>query len=114
MTIERFEKGSRMSQAVVHGNTVYLAGQIGEGPDMTRQTQSMLAEVDRLLASVGSSKSSILSAQIWVSDMGDVDAMNNVWDAWIDVQNPPARACVESKLVSPDFLVEVMIIAAKE
>lgn len=114
MTIERFEKGSRMSQAVVHGNTVYLAGQIGEGPDMTRQTQSMLAEVDRLLASVGSSKSSILSAQIWVADMGNVDAMNNVWDAWIDVQNPPARACVESKLVSPEFLVEVMIIAAKE
>lgn len=114
MTIERFEKGSRMSQAVVHGNTVYLAGQVGEGPDMESQTRSMLAEVDRLLASAGSSKSDILSAQIWVADMADVGAMNTVWDAWIDPQNPPARACVESKLVLPEFLVEVMIVAAKK
>ncbi|WP_299472584.1 RidA family protein [uncultured Roseibium sp.] len=114
MTIERLEKGSRMSQAVVHGNTVYLAGQVGEGPDMESQTRSMLAEVDRLLASAGSSKSDILSAQIWVADMADVGAMNTVWDAWIDPQNPPARACVESKLVLPEFLVEVMIVAAKK
>lgn len=113
MTIERLEKGSRMSQAVIHGDTIYLAGQIGEGPDMESQTRSMLAEVDRLLASAGSNKSNILSAQIWVADMAGVNDMNKVWDAWIDPADPPARACVESKLVAPEFLVEVMIIAAK-
>ncbi|MEP3431533.1 MAG: RidA family protein [Roseibium sp.] len=113
MTIKRLEKSARMSQVVVHGDTIYLAGQIGEGPDMESQTKSMLSEVDRLLASVGSSKSNILSAQIWVADMADVDDMNKVWDAWIDPENQPARACVESKLVLPEFLVEVMIIAAK-
>ena len=114
MTLERLEKGSRMSQVVIHGDTIYLAGQIGEGPDMESQTRSMLSEVDRLLASAGSSKSRILSAQIWVADMADVDAMNKVWDAWIDPENPPARACVESKLVLPEFLVEIMVVAAKE
>ena len=103
-----------MSQVVIHGDTIYLAGQIGEGPDMESQTRSMLSEVDRLLASAGSSKSRILSAQIWVADMADVDAMNKVWDAWIDPENPPARACVESKLVLPEFLVEIMVVAAKE
>lgn len=113
MTIKRLEKSTRMSQVVVHGDTIYLAGQIGEGPDMESQTKSMLSEVDRLLVSVGSTKSSILSAQIWLADMAEVDDMNKVWDAWIDPENPPARACVESKLVLPEFLVEVMIIAAK-
>lgn len=103
-----------MSQVAIHGDTIYLAGQIGEGPDMDSQTRSMLSEVDRLLASAGSSKSRILSAQIWVADMADVDAMNKVWDAWIDPENPPARACVESKLVLPEFLVEIMVVAAKE
>lgn len=113
MTIERLEKSGRMSQTVVHGDTIYLAGQIGEGPDMESQTRSMLAEVDRLLTSAGSSKSNILSAQIWVGDMAGVDDMNKVWDEWIDPANPPARACVESRLVAPEFLVEVMIVAAR-
>ncbi len=113
MTIQRTEIGSRMSQTVTHGDTIYLAGQVGEGPDMTSQTQTMLAEVDRLLASVGSSKSHILSATIWVADMAEVDDMNTVWDAWIDPANPPARACVQSAMVAPEYLVEVMIIAAK-
>ncbi len=113
MTITRTELSARMSQAVVYGDTIYLAGQVGDGPDMTSQTQHMLSEVDRLLASVGSNKSHILSATIWVADMEQVDDMNTVWDAWIDPKNPPARACVESRLVAPEFLVEVMVIAAK-
>jgi enamine deaminase RidA (YjgF/YER057c/UK114 family) len=113
MTITRSELSSRMSQTVVHGDTIYLAGQIGEGTGVTAQTQDMLSEVDRLLASVGSSKSHILSATIWMADMQMVDEMNVVWDGWIDLANPPARACVESRLVAPEFLVEVMIIAAR-
>ncbi|MEP2716929.1 RidA family protein [Pseudophaeobacter sp.] len=112
MTITRSELSNRMSQTVVHGDTIYLAGQIGEGNGVTAQTQDMLSEVDRLLASVGSSKSHILSATIWVADMQQVDEMNVVWDGWIDPANPPARACVESRLVAPEFLVEIMIIAA--
>ncbi|SLN34067.1 Enamine/imine deaminase [Roseovarius albus] len=113
MKITRTEKSTRMSQVVVHGDTIYLAGQVGEGPDMSAQTQHMLSEVDRLLATVGSDKSHILSATIWVADMAQVDDMNAVWEAWIDPKNPPARACVESRLVAPEFLVEVMVIAAK-
>ncbi len=113
MTIERKELDSRMSQIVTHGDMIYLAGQVGDGPDVTAQTKSMLGEVDRLLAEAGSSKSNILQAQIWLSDIETVGEMNAVWDAWIDPKNPPARACVESKLVTPDFLVEVMIVAVK-
>ncbi len=113
MSITRSELSSRMSQAVVHGDTIYLAGQVGTGADVTVQTIDMLSEVDRLLASVGSSKSHILSATIWIADLAHVSDMNAVWDDWIDPANPPARACVESRLVAPEYLVEVMIIAAK-
>ncbi len=113
MTVTRTELSARMSQTVVHGDTIYLAGQIGEGADVAAQTTDMLAHVDRLLANAGSNKSLILSATIWMADMAQVDEMNTVWDAWIDPANPPARACVESRLVTPDFLVEVMITAAK-
>ncbi len=113
MTIVRSEPSSRMSQSVVHGDTIYLAGQVGTGADVTAQTKDMLGQVDRLLAAAGSSKSHILSATIWMADMDQVGDMNAVWDAWIDPSNPPARACVESRLVTPEYLVEVMIIAAK-
>ncbi|MEM5502658.1 RidA family protein [Ahrensia kielensis] len=113
MSITRTEIGSRMSQTVTHGDTIYLAGQVGEGADITAQTKDMLANVDRLLESVGSSKSHILSATIWMANMGDVAGMNAVWDAWVDPKNPPARACIESRLVTSDYMVEVMIIAAK-
>ncbi|MEM5503006.1 RidA family protein [Ahrensia kielensis] len=113
MSITRTEIGSRMSQTVTHGDTIYLAGQVGEGADITAQTKDMLANVDRLLESVGSSKSHILSATIWMANMGDVAGMNAVWDAWVDPKNTPARACIESRLVTSDYIVEVMIIAAK-
>lgn len=113
MSITRTEIGSRMSQTVTHGDTIYLAGQVGKGADITAQTKDMLANVDRLLESVGSSKSHILSATIWMVNMGDVAGMNAVWDAWVDPKNPPARACIESRLVTSDYMVEVMIIAAK-
>jgi len=113
MKIERMELSGRMSQAVRHGDTIYLAGQVGHGTNVTAQTTDMLAHVDRLLAANGSNKSHILSATIWIADMSGVAEMNAVWDAWIDPSNPPARACVESRLVTPDYLVEVMIIAAR-
>jgi enamine deaminase RidA (YjgF/YER057c/UK114 family) len=113
MTIKRSEPDNRMSQTVVYGDMIYLAGQIGTGANVTAQTKDMLAEVDRLLADAGSSKSQILSATIWLADIATISEMNAVWDAWIDPANPPARACVEARLATPEFLVEVMITAAK-
>ena len=112
MTITRIEPGPRMSQAVVHNNTVYLAGQVGHGDSVTEQTKDALAQVERLLAEVGSAKEKILSATIWLADMADFAEMNAVWDAWVDPANPPTRACGEARLATPDYHVEVMVIAA--
>ena len=113
MTIRRIEPGKRMSGAVVHGNTAYLAGQVGSlGDDVAAQTRGALAEIDRLLKAAGSDKSKILSATIWLADIADFDKMNAVWDAWIDPANPPARATGESKLADPGYLVEVIVVAA--
>jgi enamine deaminase RidA (YjgF/YER057c/UK114 family) len=114
MSIQRIQPGPRMSQAVVFGDMVYLAGQVGTaGENVTDQTKTVLAKIDDLLAQAGTSKSNVLKAEIWLSDMKHFAEMNAVWDAWIDPQNPPARACGESKLATPDFDVEIMITAAK-
>lgn len=114
MSIKRIQPGPRMSQAVVYGDMVYLAGQVGnKGENIVEQTTTILANIDALLAEAGTSKSNILKAEIWLSDMKHFAEMNSVWDAWIDPANPPARACGESKLAAPDFDVEIMITAAK-
>ena len=112
--ITRIQPDNRMSQAVTHGDTIYLAGQVGEaGDDVTAQTRTALAEVDALLAEAGGSKSKILSATIWLADIADFEAMNAVWDAWVDPANPPARATSEAKLATPDYLVEIIVVAAR-
>lgn len=111
--IIRLEPGKRMSNAVIHGDTVYLAGQVGEGPTVTEQARSALAEVDRLLALAGTSKARILSVQVWLADIADFGAMNAVWEAWVDPANPPARATGESKLATPDYKVEFIVVAAR-
>ncbi|MFF2272075.1 RidA family protein [Agromyces sp. NPDC058136] len=112
MSIERIQPGPRMSQAVVHGDTVYLAGQVAEGDTVEAQSRAALQRVDELLASVGSDKSKLLSATIYLADIADFAAMNSVWDEWVDGANPPARATVEAKLATPDFRVEFAVIAA--
>ena len=112
MAIKRIETGPRMSQAVVHGNTVYTAGQVAEGESVTEQTKAILAQIDALLAEAGTDKSKLLSATIWITDMDNFAGMNAVWDAWVSQGNTPARACVESKLAMPKFLVEIGVIAA--
>ncbi|AWI86807.1 hypothetical protein CEW88_23845 (plasmid) [Alloyangia pacifica] len=111
MTITRIEPGARMSQAVVHNGIVYLAGQVGEGADVTAQCKDALASVDRLLAEAGSDKSRLLTTTIWLADMADFAAMNAVWDAWVDPANPPARATGEAKLATPDYFVEFIVTA---
>ena len=112
MTIKRIEPGARMSGAVVHGNTVYLAGQVGEGEGVTEQCKSALAEVERLLSAAGSDKSKILQTIIYISDMAYFGEMNAVWEAWIDPANPPARATSEAKLAAPKYKVEFIVTAA--
>lgn len=113
MTITRIEPGRRMSQAVIHGNTIYLAGQCEEGATVADQTRAVLAEIERLLAAAGSSKAHMLMAQIWLADMADFAEMNSVWDAWVADIQPPARATGESKLATPDYKVEIIVTAAK-
>ncbi|MBA4011568.1 MAG: hypothetical protein C0481_06850 [Phenylobacterium sp.] len=114
MAIERIEAGPRMSQAVVHGDTVYLAGQVGApGESVTAQTQAVLAQIEKLLAQTGSEKSKILTATIWLADMADFAEMNAVWDKWVDGKDAPARATGEAKLATPDYKVEIIIVAAR-
>ncbi|GEO99919.1 RidA family protein [Methylobacterium haplocladii] len=116
MTIERFEKGPRMSQAAATGDMVYLAGQVAAdtvGTGVTAQTQQVLEQIDRLLAAAGSDKSRILSATIYLADMAGFSEMNAAWDAWVDRDEPPARATVEAKLAGPAYLVEIVVVATR-
>ena len=111
--IVRLEKGPRMSQSVSCNGMVWLAGQVGTpGASVTQQTQDILAKIDKLLAASGSDKSRVLQAVIWLADMKDFAEMNAVWDAWVDPENPPARACGEAKLATPDYTVEIIVVAA--
>ena len=114
MTLTHIDRGPRMSQAVVHGDTIYLAGQVGTpGASVTEQTRELLGKIDGLLAGAGSSKSKILQATVWLASMDDFAEMNAVWDAWIDPAAPPTRACGESRLAAPGYKVEVIVVAAR-
>lgn len=116
MSIQRHEVGARMSKAVVHGNTVYLAGIVADkakGQSVADQTRDILGQIDGLLAKAGTDKSKLLSANIWITDMANFAEMNGVWDAWVSPGNTPARATVEAKLAAPDYKVEIMVVAGK-
>jgi enamine deaminase RidA (YjgF/YER057c/UK114 family) len=116
MKIERHEVGPRMSKCVVHGDTVYLAGIVADNPkgkSTTEQTQDIVRQIDALLAKAGTDKTRLLSANIWITDMANFGEMNAVWDAWVSQGNTPARATVEAKLATPDYKVEIMVVAAR-
>ncbi|MEI4262436.1 RidA family protein [Roseovarius sp. D0-M9] len=113
-TITRSHTGPRMSQIVTHNGTIYLAGQVGNaGDSVTDQTKTCLANIDALLAEAGSDKTRILQTVIWMADMKDFAEMNAVWDAWVPEGHTPARAAGESKLATPDYLVEFIVTAAQ-
>ena len=114
MTITRLHPGKRLSEAVKHGNTLYLAGQVADNPNGTieEQTKEVLAAIDKLLAEAGTSKSKLLSCQVVLNNIADFAAMNSIYDAWIDLANPPARACIEARLASPALKIEIIAIAA--
>lgn len=115
MTIERLHAGPRMSEAVIHNGVVYLAGQVADDPsaDVGAQTRQVLAAIDRLLAEAGSDRTCILQAQVFLADISDFAAMNAVWDAWVPAGHAPARATVEARLASPEYRVEIKVIAAR-
>ena len=108
MSIERINCGPRMSSAVVHGNTVYLAGLTADDRtlDVKGQTKQILDKIDKFLAQAGTDKSKLLSANTW-------SQMNEVWDAWVAPGCTPARATVEARLAAPGLSVEIMVQAAK-
>ncbi|KPL54972.1 MULTISPECIES: RidA family protein [Hyphomicrobiales] len=115
MTITRIDQNGRRSRAVVHQGTIYFAGQVGD--DWTcgaaEQAAQALARVDRILAELGSDRSKVLSATIWLKSMQDYDAVNAVWDQWIDRNACPARAAGVVEMADPNILVEFILIAAQ-
>ena len=116
MNVQRHDVGPRMSKAVVHGDTVYLAGIVADSPkgkNTTDQTKDILRQIDGFLAKAGTDKTKLLSANIWIADMENFAEMNAVWDAWVARGHTPARATVEAKLASADYKVEIMVVAAK-
>jgi enamine deaminase RidA (YjgF/YER057c/UK114 family) len=113
MTITRHNVGPRLTQAVVHDKTVYLAGQVAGGSSAVKgQTEEILKKIDELLAACGSHKSKLLSATVYLANMAGYDEMNAAWEAWVDPKNTPARATVEARLASTKYLVEIMVTAA--
>lgn len=115
MTMKRIESGTRMSKAVVHGQTVYLAGLVPQatvGGTVTEQTREVLSLIDGFLAQAGTDKSKLLSANIWLTDIATFTEMNAVWDGWVAPGCAPARATVGAQLAAPGVKVEIMVVAA--
>lgn len=116
MDIKRLHIGKTLSEAAIHQGTVYLAGQIAEDTthNIEGQTREVLGHIDRLLDEAGSDKTRILMCQIYISDVKDFDSMNEVWNEWVADGSSPPRATVEAKLVRPEILVEIVVIAAQK
>ena len=114
-SINRVGVAARYSDLVIHGNTAYFSGYVPEtsiGQSVTEQTRDILGQIEQSLIEIGSDKSRLLQATIWLKDMSSYDEMNAVWDAWVVKGETPARACVESKLANPDYALEIQVIAA--
>ena len=116
MTIQRINPGKRMSEAVIHGNTIYLAGQVADktaGKSVKEQTAEILATIDRILKDAGSDKSKLLQTTIILSDIRTFAEMNEAWEAWVVPGHTPARATIEAKLAGVEYTVEIIVVAAK-
>ena len=114
-TITRHQSDARLSRVVTHNGIAYLAGLTADnrGAPMKAQTEEILKKIDGLLKLAGTDKSRLLSAMVYVTDMRLKPQMDEAWTAWIDPKHPPARACVETRLGTPDTLVEIMVVAAQ-
>ena len=119
MSITRIDRtsppGPMMSRCVIRGDMVYLAGLTARdrSADITGQTRQILDQIDHYLAQAGTDRSKLLQANLWITDMANFSAMNAVWNAWVDPENPPARACVKADLAVPELLVEIMVTACR-
>ena len=116
MTISRIDPGKRLSAAVRHNDTLYIAGQTAdtETGSIEVQTKEVLAKLDDLLTKGGASKAKLLVVNVYLSNIADFAAMNTVYDAWLDADNKPVRATVETRLASPSLRVEMTAIAAAD
>ena len=113
--IIRIKTGNRMSQIVIHNDTIYLAGQVGNPGDVVaEQTKTILKSVESLLNEAGSDKTRILQTTIWLDNMDDFTEINAIWDTWITPGTAPTRACGEAKLATPEHKVEVIVVAARK
>jgi enamine deaminase RidA (YjgF/YER057c/UK114 family) len=113
--IDRWQPTIRMNQAVAHAGVLYTAGQVAQdnpGASVGEQTAEILGRIDALLAAAGSDKSRILTASVYLANMGDFDAMNRAWDAWVAQDAKPARTTIEARLTEPCYSVEISVIAA--
>jgi len=113
MSIKRLESGARMSQATIANGFAFLAGQVATDPtaDVEGQTRQILGEIDRLLAAAGTNKSRILTANVYLADIGTFAQMNKAWDAWVPADAKPARATIEARLAAPEYRVEIQVTA---
>ena len=115
VTINRIDVGARLSKVVIHGDTVYLAGQVATqaaGKSVTEQTKEILAQIDALLAEAGTDKTKLLTANIYITDLATFGELNAVWEAWVSPGNTPCRTTIEAKLASPNYAIEIGIVAA--
>ena len=113
--IKRIGVAARYSDLVLHGNTAYFSGYVPEtslGQSVTEQTRDVLAQIEQSLNEIGSDKSKLLQATIWLTDMASYDEMNAVWDAWVVPGHTPARACVQARLADPGYALEIQVTAA--
>jgi enamine deaminase RidA (YjgF/YER057c/UK114 family) len=113
--IKRIGVAARYSDLVIHGSTAYFSGYVPEkslGQSVTEQTRDVLAQIEQSLTEIGSDKTKLLQATIWLTDMTSYDEMNAVWDAWVASGHTPARACVQARLADPDYALEIQVIAA--
>jgi len=112
--LRRFHVGDRMSEMTIHNGTVYLAGQIAEDgtQDIRGQTAQVLAAIDKLLAEAGTDKAHILRCQIFIKDLADFPAMNEVWEDWVAPGDAPPRATVQANLAKPEWKIEMVVTAA--
>jgi enamine deaminase RidA (YjgF/YER057c/UK114 family) len=113
--LQRFDVGPRLSEMAIHNGTIWLAGQVPDdaSQDIRGQTAQVLAMIDRLLERAGSDRTRLLMVQIYLADLADFDGMNAVWDAWVPAGHAPARATGESALATPDYKVEIIVVAAQ-
>ena len=113
MSIQRLITNQRLSEAVVANGFIFLAGQVPtiDTPDAEAQTVDVLKQIDALLADLGSDKSKILEATIYLTDLANYDALNRAWDAWVPAGHAPARACVKADIANPNWLVEIKLTA---